>query len=90
MPKLLPDFTMTLKPILPAPVAKDLGVFLDQCLSYDEDICKTASNCMNKLIQINRIRHLLDKETLLLIINSFVFSRLFFLLLFGLEQYFCK
>ena len=32
---------------------------------------------MNKLIQINRIRHLLDKETLLLIINSFVFSRLF-------------
>ena len=31
---------------------------------------------MNKLIQINRIKHLLDKETLLLIINSFVFSRL--------------
>ena len=32
---------------------------------------------MNKLIQINRIKHLLEKETLLLIINSFVFSRLF-------------
>ena len=29
----LPDFTITLcgKPILPTPVAKDLGVFLDQC-----------------------------------------------------------
>ena len=33
---------------------------------------------MNKLIQINRIKHLLDKETLLLIVNSFVFSRLFY------------
>ena len=33
---------------------------------------------MNKLIEINRIKHLLDKETLLLIINSFVFSRLFY------------
>ena len=33
---------------------------------------------MNKLIQINRIKHLLDKEMLLLFINSFVFSRLFY------------
>ena len=94
VPKLLqqlPDFIITLcgKPILPIPVAKDLGVFLDQRLSYDEHISKTVSSCMNKLIQINRIRHLLDKETLLLIINSFVFSRSF-LFLFGLEQYFWK
>ena len=56
----------------------DLGVFLDQHLSYDEHICKTVFSCMNKLIQINRIRHLLDEETLLLIISSFVFSRLFY------------
>lgn len=76
----LPDFTITLcgKPISPIPVAKDLGVFLDQYLSYDEHIRKTVASCMNKLIQINRIKHLLDKETLLLIINSFVFSRLFY------------
>ena len=33
---------------------------------------------MNKLIQIKRIKHLLDKDTLLLIINSLVFSRLFY------------
>ena len=73
------DFTITLcgKLISPTPVAKDLGVFLDQCLSYDEHIRKTVASCINKLIQINRIKHLLDKETLLLIISSFVFSRLF-------------
>ena len=76
----LPDFTITLfgKPISPIPVAKHLGVFLDQCLSYDEHIRKTVASCMNKLIQINRIKHLFDKETLLLVINSFVFSRLFY------------
>ena len=83
VPKLLqqlPDFTITLcgKTISSTPVAKDLGVFLDQHHSYDEHICKTVSSCMNKLIQINRIRHLLNKETLPLIINTFVFSRLFY------------
>ena len=76
----LPDFTITLcgKPISSTPVAKDLGVFLDQCLTYDEHIRKPVASCINKLIQINRIKHLLDKETHLLIINSFVFSRLFY------------
>ena len=62
-------------------MAKDhLGVFLDHCLSYDEHIRKTVARCMNKLNQINRIKHLIDKETLLSIINfsSFVFSRLFY------------
>ena len=39
---------------------------------------KTVASCMNKLIQINRIKYLFDKETLLLVINSFVFSRLFY------------
>ena len=76
----LPDFTIMLcgKPISPIPVVKDLGVFLDQYLSYDELIRKTVASCMNKLIQINRIKHLLDKETLLLIINSLVFSSLLY------------
>ena len=75
----LPDFTIALsgKPILPTPIAKDPGVFLDQYLSYDEHIRKTVASCMNKLIWINRIKHLFDKEFLSLIINSFVFSRLF-------------
>ena len=53
-------------------------MFLDQCLSYDEHIRKTVASCMNKLIQINRIKHLLGKEMLLLIINSFVFNRQFY------------
>ena len=37
----------------------------------------TVTSGINKPIQINRIKHLFDKETLSLIFNSFVSSRLF-------------
>ena len=60
------------------PVARDLGVFIDQYLTYDEHLTQTAAKCLCKLVQINRIKHLLDKETLLLLINAFVFSKLFY------------
>ena len=33
---------------------------------------------MYRLIRINRIKHLLDRKTLLLLINAFVFSKLFY------------
>ena len=69
-------FSITLfdKKLTPVPLVKDLGVLLDTCLNYNEHITKTASNCLFKLKQINK--HLLDKKTLLLEINSFVFSKL--------------
>ena len=66
------------KEITPVPVARDLGVFIDQYLTYDEQLTQTAAKCLCKLVQINRIKHLLDKETLLLLINAFVFSKLFY------------
>ena len=67
-----------MKELTPVPVVKDLGALLDTCLSYNEHITKTASNCFLKLKQINRIKHLLDRKTLLLVINSFVFSKLLY------------
>ena len=66
------------KEITPVPVARDLGVFIDQYLTYDEHLTQTAAKCLCKLVQINRIKHLLDKETLLLLINAFDFSKLFY------------
>ena len=76
--KKLSSFSITLfdKEITPVPVVKDLGVFFDTCLGYNEHITETASNCLFKLYQINRIKHLLDRKTLLLVINSFVFNKL--------------
>ena len=66
------------KDIKPVPVAKDLGVITDSSLSYNGNVTKTVSDCMHRSIRINRIKHLLDRKTLLLIINAFVFSKLFY------------
>ena len=79
--KRLPHISLSLlgKTIPPVSVAKDLGVYIDQYLTYDLHVTKTVSSCMNQLVQIGRIKHLLDKKTVLLLINSFVFSQLFFI-----------
>ena len=49
--KKLPPISLTLlgKTITPVPVAKDLGVFIDQCLTYNVHVTKTASEfrCKN-------------------------------------------
>ena len=66
------------KDIVPSDTAKDLGVILDSNLTYDEHIIKTASSCMSRLGQINRVKHVFDKCTLLMIINSLVFSKLLY------------
>ena len=64
--------------IKPVTVAKDLGVYIDCHLNFNEHITKTASDCMFKLTRVNRIKHLLDKKTLIYLINAFVFSKLFY------------
>lgn len=64
--------------IVRADTAKDLGVILDSNLTYDEHIIKTASSCMSRLGQINRVKHVFDLRTLLKIKYSLVFSRLFY------------
>ena len=78
--KRLPHISLSLlgKTILPVSFAKDLVVYVDQHLTYDVHITKTASSCMNQLVQVSRIKHLLDKKTPLLLINSFVFSNFFY------------
>ena len=78
--KRLPHISLSLlgETISPVSVAKDLGVYIDQYLTYDVLVTKTVSSCVNQLVQIGRIKYLLDKKTLLLLINSFVFSKRFY------------
>ena len=64
------------KTISPVSFAGDLRVYIDQYLTYDVHITKSASSCMKQLLLLF-IKHLLDKKTLLLLVNSFVFSYLF-------------
>ena len=57
-----------------------LGVYIDQSLTYNDHVAKTTSNCIFKLVQISRIKHLLDRKTLLLLMNAFVFSTMYYYL----------
>lgn len=66
------------KELSPVPFAKDLGVFMDSTLSFDEHVMQITSKCIASLCQINRVRHVLDKKTLMTVINALVFSRLFY------------
>ena len=59
---LIPPAKLLGKEIEPVTVAKDLGVMIDSSLSYNEHVTKTVSNCMYRLIRINRIKHLLDRR----------------------------
>ena len=62
LPTPLPSATMLGTQIKPVTVAKDLGVYIDCHLNFNEHITKTASDCMFKLTRVNRIKHLVDKK----------------------------
>ena len=55
------------KDLTPVHVANDVGVALDSYLSYDEHIIDTVASCMSNLAQINRVKHVFDRKTLLTI-----------------------
>ena len=61
-----------------AAVVKDLGVWVDTAVTFDDHISKLSSSCLYKLRRINRIKHLLDSKIFIIIINALIFSRLFY------------
>lgn len=74
------DFNLSLfgKDLVPATTAKDLGVIMDPNLTFGNHILETVSSYMSRLAQINRVKHSFDKQSLIIIINSLVFSKLFY------------
>ena len=74
------DFQVTFleKELRPVSSARDLGMEFDECLSYDEHITHVVSKCTKSLCQINRVKHILDSRTLIVIINALVFSKLYY------------
>ena len=74
------DFGVNLlgEALIPVESAKDLGLTLDKNLTFDEHIVKTISSCMSILYQINHVKHAFDRQTLITVINSLVFSKLFY------------
>ena len=74
------DFRVTFleKELRPVSSARDLGMEFDECLSYDEHITHVVSKCTKSLCQINRVKHILDSSTLIVIINALVFCKLYY------------
>ena len=66
------------KEITPVSSAKDLGVILDNNLTYDQHLQRLTSACMTKLCQINRVKNSFDGNTLCTIISALVLSKLFY------------
>lgn len=69
--------TFMVRELVPEHTAKDFGVILDT-LTYEEHITKTASSCISCLSQISHTKQVFDKWSLLTIINSLLFSQLFY------------
>ena len=78
--KLLEEMTITFlgEEITPTTNAKDLGLTLDSHLTYDYHIKNVVSSCMAKLCQINRVKDSFHGDTLRLIINALVMSKLYY------------
>ena len=68
----LPDVRLSLmgKDLTPAKVVKDLGVKFDPNPTFYDRILKTVSSCMSSLAQINRVKHMFDENTLMIVINA--------------------
>ena len=74
----LQDFSVNLlgEALVPVESAKVLGLTSD--FTFDEHMVKTVSSRMSILYQINRVKHAFDRQTLITVINSLVFSKLFY------------
>jgi hypothetical protein len=74
----IPPITFLGKELPVVNSVKDLGMIMDKDLSFNEHTGTLASELMGKLAMISRIRHLFDKSTLFIVINSLVFTKLFY------------
>lgn len=66
------------KDMSPVQSAKGLGEILAPNLYFDDHVTATASECIGRLAQINRVKHCLEKSSLLTVINTLVFSKMYY------------
>ena len=76
----LPDVTVPFlgQELKPVASAKDLGIILDSNLNFNDHVTSLSSSLLSTLCQVNRVRHLFSREVLNTILNSLVFSKLFY------------
>ena len=64
--------------LMPKPYVTDFGILLDSNLSFNEHTASLVSTLLGTLCRINKIKHLFSRSALLIILNSLVFSKLFY------------
>lgn len=64
--------------LVPKPYVTDFGILLDSNLSFNEHTASLVSTLLGTLCRINKIKHLFSRSALLIILNSLVFSKLFY------------
>ena len=74
----IPPLTFLGKELPVVDSVKDVGVILDKHLSFNEHTSTLASKLIVKPAMIRIICHLFDKSILLTVINSLVFTMLFY------------
>lgn len=79
MSSIIPEFRLSLLGNdIPVSTTKYLGVSFDSELSFDDHITITVSSRMSRLGQVNQVKHLFDHQTLIKVINTLVFSKLYY------------
>ena len=64
--------------LTPVSSVKDLGITLDSYLNFTDHVNTLTSSLLSMLCQISRVRHLFTKPVLSTILNSLIFSKLFY------------
>ena len=54
-----------------------LGIYMDATLSFNDHIKSISTSRLSSLCQINRVKHLLDQNTLSNVTNALVFNKLY-------------
>ena len=64
--------------IMPVSSARDRVLILDSTPTYNEHFTKVVSKCTASLVcEINQVKHILDEQSLIKIVNAIVFSRMY-------------
>ena len=64
--------------LIPVSSVKDSGIVLDSHLTFNEQVTCLTFSLLSTLCQISRVRHLFSRPVLLMILNSLVFSKLYY------------